>query len=1366
LQDFLRVGVDLVGSESVSAPANIAGKALEGIGEAAHGAEGMLIALGAVSTATAATLVLSTKAASDLQYQVALLSTMRPTIDTSGMESSLNLMQTRVEQSSTNLAQSLGRVMGPLNASTEDSLALVEQLGRGAIGAATDLETFTRAITGETNAMGLGIGDAQHVMDVFFTTVATGVITGEALASELQRLSVSAHDAGVSVDELGALIVAVNKNGGDARQNVAGLRSLFENWDTSKSEKAFSDFGVSLRTASGDGRDIVAVLTDVRDKMVNYTDEAKRAYLTELFPNAREREAAISLIQHLDDVRAGIDKNKDSAGAADEAWKKMSETFDGMSKALGLSVESVITSMGGGFLPVIQAGLDGVQKFVTDSTTDFDRWKTMLNTAFKTGGFSGWISELGVVGGEMATAVGKWGGPFLTWANDLPILIEPKLKAFWDKTLSPWLGDQADKLGTKVHDDWIPALLKWWNAPETQTDVTKAMDVVGDTATRWAADGQPGNVMFKAVGASLGGAVKDGLMAGLALSDAWLQDLTDRTRAAIKAAILGTKPTTVDGVDTNTVLPSGAMGPTGTTMAPPGWDPNTHLPPGAMAPTGTSTPALSAGLVASGIPPSGAAGTHYSPYDDVFRQFAGAYAEDERLIAIIAAGTSWESAGGQGWNAGSTSGDQGHSWGLFQMHDQGAGAGMGAARLDPGAASAVMVPAYVASYQAALAQGRTGADLAAYTIGGAERPYGWGGSAPFNQTDAYGHYANTYTALMASGPTASPTASPGGAPAGVTTDGQGNYYAPDGTPLLTSTPGPSNVVHGSSTTLSGTGWDTASASGPGGPGTEDPMRLTTDRLLAALGNTDVTEAAGKDATAIMAAFDDAINHRTPTTIATLAGTLESLKGALMADTSLTPEAASAHFTEVMAHVQAAIEDGTPEGEAALKSYLGGLAKTVADEDLATKLGDLAQKASDASNVEIENTQVAITAAYGARDAAINKLHTDEINRANDKSLQQAETDQEQARTAAAQQYVKDQEAAYQAFHAMLAQQRSDLEAIDALQQKQSRETGNLLAQKSATDMSGVMAPTAHVDPQASVNQQLRDLKTTQTQAMQDLKDQQTQKAADHAQDVAWRADEATLAANLKTNVLDPTAATVRQMQTDYAAFFATTVTIPRQAATAAATAQTTVDGLNSKLTSSLAAIQSQEDVTAKSLTDQYEKQWPAIKAVADTAYDGAVAKSAIIRQNLIDAYNAQGGTNSSGYTTGSTSSYMPPKDNGSDPNNGYPPPILPPVHDPTEWNPAPTNAGGTPDWMGGWTMVGEQGPEWAKLPVHSAVYPTGTGGPGGGGQVRLHPDDIAAIVQGLSKLTIQVGSQVLGSVVRSADRRYAQSNLAHGVGGL
>ena len=91
------------------------------------------------------------------------------------------------------------------------------------------------------------------------------------------------------------------------------------------------------------------------------------------------------------------------------------------------------------------------------------------------------------------------------------------------------------------------------------------------------------------------------------------------------------------------------------------------------------------------------------------------------------------------------SGDGGHSIGLFQLHDRGAGYGLSVTqRQDPLVQFQVMASRFQATYREALSRGFSGVNLAIETIANAERPAGYNvpGSAARNR------YSQTYNQVL------------------------------------------------------------------------------------------------------------------------------------------------------------------------------------------------------------------------------------------------------------------------------------------------------------------------------------------------------------------------------------------------------------------------------------------------------------------------------------------------------------------------------------------------------------------------------------------------------------------------------------------
>jgi len=171
--------------------------------------------------------VLATKTAASLEAEIANIKAIKPDLDASKLFSTLNEMQTRVPQTSQQIAAGVYNIFSSLdNISQEGATKLAENFAKGATAARTDTEKFGTAVIGVMNAYGLGVESADHISDVFFNTVNRGVVTGEELATELGNVAKQAKQAGVSFDDLGGMIVAATKEGGPAAQNINDLSNF------------------------------------------------------------------------------------------------------------------------------------------------------------------------------------------------------------------------------------------------------------------------------------------------------------------------------------------------------------------------------------------------------------------------------------------------------------------------------------------------------------------------------------------------------------------------------------------------------------------------------------------------------------------------------------------------------------------------------------------------------------------------------------------------------------------------------------------------------------------------------------------------------------------------------------------------------------------------------------------------------------------------------------------------------------------------------------------------------------------------------------------------------------------------------------
>lgn len=318
--------------------------------------------------ALVAGLGLAVKQAGDVQLAVARISTIAPDIDVSKVSKSLGDISTRVAQTQTQLAASLNNIFSSMDVGQSEALQLTEQFAKGAVAAGSDAETFGTAVLGVLNAYKLSAGDATHISDVFFNTIKTGVISGDQLAKGLGQVTQQAKLAGVNIDTLGALIAGVTREGGDASVNLNNLANLLAKITTADAQAGLQAIGIATKDASGNFRDIVSVLEELRTKLAGLSEGDRAKALQSIFPDVQARTGLTVLLSQLDTVKGALLDNQNAAGVAETAYGKISDTAANTAAILKNQLNAALVDLGNQALPGL---VDGAKR-ITDIIKAFN----------------------------------------------------------------------------------------------------------------------------------------------------------------------------------------------------------------------------------------------------------------------------------------------------------------------------------------------------------------------------------------------------------------------------------------------------------------------------------------------------------------------------------------------------------------------------------------------------------------------------------------------------------------------------------------------------------------------------------------------------------------------------------------------------------------------------------------------------------------------------------------------------------------------------------------------------------------------------------------------------------------------------------
>lgn len=119
------------------------------------------------------------------------------------------------------------------------------------------------------------IADKFSALDAAFSTSASGIIQA------MSRVGSFASEAGVSLDQLGALVASVKQISGRSEAQIGNsIKSIFVNLQNENVQKAIEDVGIATKDANGEFRSAIDVLKDLSATYQTLTDSQK-AFLTQ-----------------------------------------------------------------------------------------------------------------------------------------------------------------------------------------------------------------------------------------------------------------------------------------------------------------------------------------------------------------------------------------------------------------------------------------------------------------------------------------------------------------------------------------------------------------------------------------------------------------------------------------------------------------------------------------------------------------------------------------------------------------------------------------------------------------------------------------------------------------------------------------------------------------------------------------------------------------------------------------------------------------------------------------------------------------------------------------------------------------------------
>jgi TP901 family phage tail tape measure protein len=247
----------------------------------------------------------------------------------------------------------------------DNALEFLNQNVRLAVGGVTDLKTAVDLTTTVMNAFGLAEEDLGRINDTLFTTVRLGKTTVDELGQALFNVAPIAAASGASIEEVGAALAVLTAGGTRTSEATTQLRSAIQALTAPTVRQ------VSRAQALGFTFDETAIATQGLQATINDLMEATGGSQQQLRMLLGSTEAVQAVLRlagtGADDFTSALLDMDNKAGATQEAFDRMNETFGRQVAILTSQLKVAMIEIGLRVLPLITNAIQVLIPWLRDA---------------------------------------------------------------------------------------------------------------------------------------------------------------------------------------------------------------------------------------------------------------------------------------------------------------------------------------------------------------------------------------------------------------------------------------------------------------------------------------------------------------------------------------------------------------------------------------------------------------------------------------------------------------------------------------------------------------------------------------------------------------------------------------------------------------------------------------------------------------------------------------------------------------------------------------------------------------------------------------------------------------------------------------
>jgi len=315
--------------------------------------------MAAMSAVFATPFIAGVKVFADFEQQMANVSTMLkdPTMHITEFRREIRRMSSEFGESTETLAGGLYDILSA-SIPAEKALGVLAVAARAAKAGLTDTATSADAITTVLNSYGLEAENAAVVSDLLFSIVRRGKTTFAELAPSIGNVANIAATAGVGLDEMGASIALLTRNGIKTEDAITALRAIMTSFlkPSKEASELAKELGFEMNTATLKSESLAGVF----ERISKLPPDA----VAKLFPNIRALKGVLPALANMEGFADDIDAMQSSAGATETAYKKMTNTLMHSFNQLKQSAIGVLSVLGEAIAEPIGKATKVIKRYV------------------------------------------------------------------------------------------------------------------------------------------------------------------------------------------------------------------------------------------------------------------------------------------------------------------------------------------------------------------------------------------------------------------------------------------------------------------------------------------------------------------------------------------------------------------------------------------------------------------------------------------------------------------------------------------------------------------------------------------------------------------------------------------------------------------------------------------------------------------------------------------------------------------------------------------------------------------------------------------------------------------------------------------